>query len=58
MFGFATTEPVLICITSTHVDILQSLVFKMYPYPLCPQLIPHEFLINQCVELYPTSKTA
>ena len=30
----------------------------IYPKPLSPQFVPHEFFINQCVELYPTKRTA
>lgn len=36
----------------------QSFYLAIYPNPWCPQTAPHEFLINQWVMLYPTSKTA
>lgn len=63
-FGFGGVgvgvEPLvkLTCITSTHDFNLQSPLLLKYPYPLSPQLVPHEFLINQCVALYPTNNTA
>lgn len=44
--------------TLTYVLIPQSLVLLIYPNPLSPQFVPHEFLINQWVELYPTNNTA